>query len=86
MWIKGLVSVDETDRLVEIELEITDPEIIEKIQIGQIKDFSLEPKPAVKAEILCKHTNLKTFNTNPPHNKCLDCGQLMVRGSSNGTR
>lgn len=74
MKVTGLVpAMDGTDRLVEIELEITDPVMIEKIQRGLVKDLSLDPKPAQR----CKHINRKTFNTRPPHIKCLDCGSLI---------
>ena len=74
MKVTGMVpAMDGTDRLIEIELEITDPDIIRKIQIGQIKDLSLDLKPAKR----CKHLNRKTFNTWPPHLKCLDCGSLL---------
>lgn len=50
MKIKGMVDKDGSGRLVEVEVEITDPVLIEKIQMGMIKDFSLDPKPAVKKE------------------------------------
>jgi hypothetical protein len=45
MIVSGLVpAMDGTDRMVEIELEITDPQMIELIQVGLVKDLSLEPK------------------------------------------
>lgn len=48
MKIKGLVpAMDGTDRLVDVELEITDPDMITKINMGQIKDLSLDLKPAL---------------------------------------
>lgn len=41
MKIKGMVSADGTDRLVPVEMEITDPDIIEKISGGMLTGLSL---------------------------------------------
>lgn len=74
MKVSGLVpAMDGTDRLVPVELEITDPVMIDRIQRGLIRDLSLDSKKAKR----CSHTNRKTFRTNPPHIKCLDCGSLI---------
>jgi hypothetical protein len=49
--VKGLVpAMDGTDRLVPVEVEISDPEMIDKIQNGMIKDFSFKAQPVVQKE------------------------------------
>jgi hypothetical protein len=49
--VKGLVDAqDGTGRLIPVELEITDPEMIERIERGMVKDFSFKPKKAKPKE------------------------------------
>lgn len=51
MKVQGKVpAMDGSDRLIDIELEITNPDMIHKIQIGLVKDLSLNPKPMSKKE------------------------------------